>query len=364
MATPYRSQVSVKSAATVVLTALAIGFGAWVLWRTGAALLLTFAALLIAVALNRVVDWLERRRVPRAAGIAVAMLLLVGVLAGLGFLFIPTAVSQIEQLASEWPKLLASAQRSPAYRFLDRHLDLGAVVGRLKGHAGEVVTPALDVAKAVLDALAAVVTVIFVVLFMLAAGRPIVWGAVAQARPERRAYWAGLVREIYGAIGGYVAGHLLIVAIQAAATSTFLAIVGVPFFLPLGILSGLASLIPFAGVTVVGTLVSLLAWATNSLWTGLGTAIYYVTYQQFENHVLYPMVYRRTVEVNPLVIVLAALFMFDLFGIPGAIVAVPVTAIGHIVVAEVLRRRRERLDIPPAPPTPPPGLRRRERAHT
>ncbi len=100
----------------------------------------------------------------------------------------------------------------------------------------------------------------------------------------------------------------------------------------------------------LGTVVSLIAWGTQGLVTGLITAGYYIVYRQFENHVLYPMVYRRTVEVNPLVIILAVLFLADWGGIPGAILAVPLTAAAHVVVGVILRVRRERLGIPPPPP--------------
>jgi predicted PurR-regulated permease PerM len=169
---------------------------------------------------------------------------------------------------------------------------------------------------------------------------------------ETRQSWSKLTTDIYHALGGYVLGQLTIVFIQMLVTSFWLFIMRVPYFLALGVLSGAASLIPFAGATVMGLIVSLLAWGTQGLWTGAATAAYYVAYQQFENHILAPIVYRRTVQMNPLIILLAALFMFDLAGIPGAVLAVPLVASGQIVVQTVLRNRRERLNIPPTPPRP------------
>jgi predicted PurR-regulated permease PerM len=71
-----------------------------------------------------------------------------------------------------------------------------------------------------------------------------------------------------------------------------------------------------------------------------------VLYHQFESHVLYPVVYRETVDVNPLVIVIAVLFLADLGGIAGAVLAVPLAAAGHVVIGELLRYRRRRLGIP------------------
>jgi putative heme transporter len=344
------SQVSPKSAAVVAVTALGVSFAAWFVWKTTGALLVTAVALLLAVALNRFVEWLERHRFSRGAGIAVAMIAVVGLLVAFGFLFIPPVVSQIEQLSNEWPRLLASAQHTDFYRFLQQHLHLDRVEGLLEKHAGEAVGSALAAVQFIVEGIGAVVTVLFVTIFMLAVGRRLVLACLAQAKPDRRARYARVVSELYRALGGYVLGHLLIVGLQCAATTIVLAVAGVPFFLPLGLFSGLASLIPFAGVTIVGTAVSVIAWGTHGLVTGLIVAGYYILYQQFENHVLYPMVYRRTVEVNPLVIILAVLFLADWGGIPGAILAVPLTAAAHVVVGVILRVRRERLGIPPPPP--------------
>jgi putative heme transporter len=350
MSRANRSQVSVKTAATVTLTVFGLAFLAWFLWHTTGALIITAAALLIAVALNRLVDWLERHHVRRGFGIAIAMTGVVGLIVGLGFLFIPPIVGQIQQLVQQWPELLASFERTSFYRFLQQDLHVDRLVSQLESHAPAAVGTALTAVQYFVTGIGAFVTVLFVTIFMLAVGRKIVWNLLAQARPERRGAYADVVRKIYHALGGYVAGHLLIVLAQCAATSTYLAIVGMPFFLPLGLLSGLASLIPFAGVTIVGALVSLLAWGMKGLLTGVGTAIYYVLYQQFENHVLYPVVYRRTVEVNPLIIIVAVLFLAEWGGIAGAILAVPLTAAGHILVSVLLRERRRRLEIPPPRP--------------
>ncbi len=352
MARDNPSQVSPKTAATVAATVLGVGFAAWFLWRTTGALLITAAALLVAVALDRLVDWLGRHHVRRGLGIAIAMIALVGVLVGFGFLLVPPIVSQIEQLVHDWPRLAASMKHTHLYEVLQRRLHLDQLLSRAESFAPAALGTALSAVRYVVEGIGAVVTVLFVALFMLAVGKPLVQTCLAQARPDRRPTYRRVLLDVYGALGGYVAGHLLIVLLQCTATTIYLAIAGVPFFLPLGLLSGLASLIPFAGVTIVGTAVALLAWGTKGLLIGLVTAAYYIVYQQFENHVLYPMVYRRTVEVNPLVIILAVLFLADWAGIPGAILAVPLTAAAHIVIRALLRARRERLGIPPPPPRP------------
>lgn len=345
------SQVSVKTAFTVTVTVLAVAAGAWALWRATVALLVIAAALLVAVALNRTVEWLQRRGLSRGLGIAAAMLAVVAVFVGIGFVVVPPVVSQIGVLVNDWPRIVSTIERSTPYQLASRHLDLQAILQRAEAVAPQALGTVVTVLKGSVTALVAFVTILFVTLFMLTSGRPLVWALLAQARPERRPRYAEILRKVYHALGRYVAGHVFIVALQAVVTSSFLAIVGVPFFLPLGLVSALASLIPFAGVIAMGVLLSVIAWATNGLGSGIATVVYYVAYQQFESHLLYPLVYRRAVEVNPLVTIVAVLVLADLGGLAGAILAVPLAAVGHIVLREVFATRRERLGIPTVPPT-------------
>src|SRR6185503_14100824 len=103
---------------------------------------------------------------------------------------------------------------------------------------------------------------------------------------------------------------------------TMLAIVGVPFFLPLGLASGFSSLVPYAGPLVMGLLVTLMTMPTLGAWKGLACAIYFVVYGQIEGNILGPLIFKRTVHVNPLIVTLSILFLGEIAGIVGAIIAV------------------------------------------
>lgn len=138
-------------------------------------------------------------------------------------------------------------------------------------------------------------------------------------------------------------GLLGICSINALLTTTFLAIIRMLYFLPLGILSGTLSLIPYAGPLVTGVLITVLALITGGLWKAVATAVYFVLYGQLEGNILGPLVYRRTAHVNPLVTLLAILFLAEFMGIAGAVIAVPIAAVGQIVVRELLLLRRARL---------------------
>ena len=104
-------------------------------------------------------------------------------------------------------------------------------------------------------------------------------------------------------------------------------------------------MIPYAGPIVAGTGISLIALLTGGFWHGLASAVYFIVYGIIEGNVLGPLIFRRTVHVNPLVVTLSILFLGEIAGIMGAIIAVPVVATLQIVLRELLRMRREQLQL-------------------
>jgi predicted PurR-regulated permease PerM len=106
-------------------------------------------------------------------------------------------------------------------------------------------------------------------------------------------------------------------------------------------------MIPYAGPIVAGTGISLIALFTVGIGHGLASGIYFIIYGLLEGNVLGPLIFRRTVHVNPLVVTLSILFFGEIAGIMGAIVAVPAVATLQIVLRELLRMRRERLNLRP-----------------
>lgn len=344
-----RPQVTTKTLFTVllglVLTWAAVEFVA----RTLVAWTLTAAALMIAVALNHGVAALVRRRIPRAWAIAIVVLVATGAIVGLAFTIIPPAVNQGKALVLGLPEILRAARATRAFHALDDRLHIAksllAFEQRLPQMLEDTAAPLLTLLGGVVSAVTAVATVSVLTIFMLIFGGRLVHELLLETLPARRPRYNVVVETAYGSIGGYLMGLGLICFTNATLTTVFLAIVGVPFFLPLGIVSGLSSLVPYAGPAAIGVSVTLIALGTRGLGVGVATAIYFVVYGQLEGQVLSPMVFRRTVHVNPLVVVLSVVFFGELAGLVGAVLAVPTAAALQIIVRELLRTRRERLHL-------------------
>ena len=357
------SQVSVKTAATVTFTVVGIGALVMLVIAAREALAIIVAALLLAVALHKAADVLLRRGWRR--GWAMATVLLCSFALGISvlLLIVPPAVRQGVELVRHGPAMVDRIRQSRVYREIDARIPLDrqlrAAMTAAEAHPGEVVNPAVRAAKVVGELVGAAAAVIGTAVFLVIFGGGLVQRALAEAVPERRKRYERVLYNAYHAVGGYLAGLATLCAVEAAMATTAFGLIGVPFFVPLGLLAGLAEIVPIAGALVSATLVCLVALAAGGVREMIAVAVFYAVYQQLQAHVLAPLIYRRTVRLNPLVTVLSLLVLTDLLGIPGAVIAIPAVASAEILLRELLAYRREQLEAPAQGPlsvsAPPPS---------
>jgi predicted PurR-regulated permease PerM len=136
------------------------------------------------------------------------------------------------------------------------------------------------------------------------------------------------------AITGYMAGNLLISLIAGAVTFVSLWAFGVPFKAVLALWVFFADLIPLVGATL-GAIPTIGVAFIHSTTAGIGMIIVYVVYQQFENHVLQVTIMARTVKINPLMVLVSVLIGVELFGLLGALLAIPVAGIIQVIGRDV-----------------------------
>lgn len=339
------SQVTLKTAFTVCFAIVLVAALVLFLLKTLLPLTLTLAASMIAVAMNHLVEWLEKKKLKRWQAIAVVLLgLLVLAAAFFGLLFTP-AITQARGLVAEGPKLVEKFRHSALFQSVENRFHIQEQLFGTGGDAADLVkgamTPFLAALSGAVSLVAAVVTLTFLAIFMLVFGGPLVKGAIAELRDHSRARIERVVAKAYASVGGYLGGLLLICGINATLTTITLAILRVPFFLPLGILAGSSSFVPYVGPIVVGSLITVLTLVTSGVVKAIICAGYFILYGQLEGNVLGPFIFRRTVHVNPLLTLLSILFLAELAGVVGAILAVPAVAVAQIIVKELLSMQRE-----------------------
>jgi predicted PurR-regulated permease PerM len=316
-----------------------------VIWIARHVLSWVFIALFLALALNPAVDWLERRINRRGAAAAIVFFAALVAIVGIAYLFIPTLINQVNDFAGKVPDYLHDLTKGRGrLGFLQEkyHLVDKARKALREGGASKlfgVSGAALAVAKGVVNAVLATVTIAFMTFFMLLEGPAWVESFLRQLPDEPRQRWRKVGHEIYRTVGGYVTGNLLISVVAGSLTTIVLLIMGVPFAVALGLIVAILDLIPLAGATIAAIIVGGVAFL-HSIPAGIVVVVFFIVYQQIENHVLQPVVYGRTVQLSPLIILISVLIGAELAGVLGALAAIPVAGSLQVVFADWLRHRR------------------------
>jgi predicted PurR-regulated permease PerM len=326
---------------------IAVAAALEVLWISRHVVAWVFIAMFLALALNPAVDRLERRLGGRR-GLATGVVFIAALLAiaGIGALFIPTLVHQVNDFANKVPDYLDDVTKGRGrlgflqtkYHLVDkarRALKDGGA-SKLFGLSGT----ALAVTRGVITAIVATLTIAFMTFFMLLEGPAWMDRGYGLVAPRSRARWRAVGRDIYRTVGGYVTGNLLISLIAATATAIVLFATGVPYALALGLIVGILDLIPLAGATIAAIIVGIVAFL-HSVVAGIVVVVFFIVYQQVENHVLQPVVYGRTVQLSPLAVLISVLIGAELAGVLGALAAIPVAGSLQVVLRELLAGRRQ-----------------------
>jgi predicted PurR-regulated permease PerM len=328
----------------VIGIVLATAASLWLVWLTKGVLLWILIAAFLATALNPAVEWLQRRGVRHRGGaVAIVFLTALGIVAGIAATFVPTLVDEVNDFASAVPDYVDDLTRGEGpLGFLERDYQIVERIREAieKSGVGGVLglsETAVGVAKGVVHVVVAVLTIAFLTLFMLLEGPSWVerlYGLVPE-RHETRVRRVGA--EVYRAIGGYVAGNLAISLVAGTASAIVLSILGVPFAFALALIVALLDLVPLAGATIAAVVVTTVAFL-DSTTSGVVVLIFFVLYQQFENHVLQPVVYGKAVRLSPLAVLVAVLIGAELAGVVGALGAIPAAAAIQVVLRELLGR--------------------------
>jgi predicted PurR-regulated permease PerM len=160
-------------------------------------------------------------------------------------------------------------------------------------------------------------------------------GAYALVPASRRPRVRLLTDEILTKVGAYMVGALAIAVVAGASTFVLAMILGLGYPFALAVVVAICDLIPQIGATLGAVIVSLVGFA-SSLTDGIVCIIFFIVYQQIENYLIYPSVMRRSVKVSDVAAVVAALLGVALFGVIGALVAIPMVAAIQLIMREVV----------------------------
>jgi predicted PurR-regulated permease PerM len=302
--------------------------------------------LLIAVAvvylLNPVVSALERRGVPRVAGAGIVYVLFLCIVGLLISLLVPLVARQVTEVVTHFPDYLADAQayvRRVAARFGQEpnfRLDAEQVREWLAAEGNrQTVTRYLTGLRSVTTSLLSGL-IIFVIgpvmAFYLLVDLPrLERGAMALIPPGRREEIRGLMDRVGQAVGGFFRGQLLVALFVGVASSIGLWLIGLPFWLLVGMVAGVFNLVPLVGPFIGGGLAVIIALLSGEPLKAVWAALVLLIVQQIDNHLISPNVMSRTVQLHPVVVILALLVGASFAGLFGMLIIVPLVAVAKIV---------------------------------
>ena len=305
-------------------------------------------AMFFAVVLAPAVDIVQRRlHARRAPATALVFLLGLGLVFGLLYAFIRPIVDQVDTFVASLPELVDDARegRGAIGRFIERY-ELAQYVEENEARVQEALssagTPALGVVRGLFNGIFALVTILVLAFLMLLRGPELCLAVLNLVDVRHRERVRVVAGDAARAVSGYMFGNLLISLIAGVATYAFLRIVGVPYAEVIALFVAFCDLIPLIGATL-GAVPTIGLAFLHSTPAGIAAIVFYVVYQQFENHVLQVTIMSRTVDVNPLAVLVSVLAGVELFGFLGALLAIPAAGIIHVVVRNLYDERTGRL---------------------
>ncbi len=306
-------------------------------------LVLIGLAVFIAVGLEPAVSRVARLGVPRWAAVTAVCLGSLAAVAGFIAAAIPTLVTQASALVAKAPSYLQilTDHNSFVGQLNDRFHLQQTLEQTLNTGGGSILGGVLGAGIVVFNALASTLIVVVLTVYFLGAMPRLRAGLYRLIPNSRRPRAILLGDEIATRVGAYVLGNVVVSLIAATLTFAWLLVFGVPYPLLLAILVALLDLIPALGSTMAGVLVCLVA-LTVSLPVALATAGFFIIYRFVEDYLLVPKIIGGVVKVSALATVVAVLLGGVLFGLVGALVAIPIAAAIQLIVREVALPRLDR----------------------
>ncbi|NOK02296.1 MULTISPECIES: AI-2E family transporter [Myxococcus] len=305
-------------------------------------LTLLAVVLLLSIALSPLVRQLKQWGLPRGAGVAIVALALLGMMGVLVGSLVPMLIHQLQGLVQSMPAMLERLAQSRWVEELSTRYGVQVQAEDLiRFEPSDVAGRLINVLSSTLGLVAGGITVVVLTVFSLLFGEDLYESTIQWVSPRRQPRVRLLMSRMRKAVANYLAGTLLVMTIGGTVAATMALIQGVPYFLPLGLMVMMMGVIPYLGSIISAVLVGIITLAAVGLKDALIAVAVFIVYQQIESNVLGPMIQRRAIKMNPLLISIVVLCGGALAGLPGVVLAVPLAAAAQVLVQEVLGLRRE-----------------------
>jgi predicted PurR-regulated permease PerM len=328
-----------------VLTALV--FGSMVV-TIASIITYVFAAIFIALGLDPIVSFIEKRWLKRPFAILTVVIVFFGIVGGLIWAVSPSLVRQSANFIEQAPVILGGIGQIDLVVTLDEQF--GGAITRTLTSTGEFLSDSknwptmlggvVQVSLSIFNGFFAGLIVVILAIYFMASLDSFKHWIYKLVNYKSRDNFINISEQVANSVGRYVMGQMTIAFINATLGFIVMSIIGVPFALLLAFIAFVFALIPLVGPVSGAIVITLVALSASPL-TALVIAIYYAIYLQLEAYLISPRVMRKAVDVPGAVVVVAALAGGALLGVLGALVAIPVAASIILIIRQVWMPRQE-----------------------
>ncbi len=331
----FHLDYSTKVILRVVLILLALAF----LWFIRDIVIIILLALVIASAMEPVVDYLSEHKIPRTVSILGAYIIVIAFFVLIASLMVPLVINQIQVLSQHFPEYIVDLQtRFPSISVLIGNADASAIAGQL--FSGITTSDQLfHRTIGLFNGLFAIVTVLVISFYLVSADRGMKRFIRDLVPPMYQDTITRLIAKIQRTMGLWVVGQVILSVFIFALTFIGLTLLGVQYALFLAILAGLLEIVPYIGPFLSAIPAVFFALIQNPP-LAIAVIVLYILIQKTEGYILVPKVMEKTVGTSPLVVLLAILIGFKLAGILGLLLAVPMAGAITVVLHEFFHQKQ------------------------
>lgn len=326
----YQLEISYNTIFKVITSIIIIVF----LFYIQQIVLALFAAFVLSTVTNPLADWVEKKNIPRVAS---APLIFLGVLVFVGFIFywiIPSLIGELGNLIKHFPQYIA--ENTAKYPFLVQYNVGSSIDQAVLSALNYINEQALSIFFSTVSVLSNLfyVFLAFAIAFYLTVEKNLIKLNLRKIIDHgQHKNLALILDEIETKMGRWFVGQVVLSLVSGTAIFIGLTFLGIPFALPLAVLAAVLRFIPFLGGMISDTTGIIIAFLSSPV-LGIITFFMYYFIQQIESYILIPYVMKKSVGLNPIVVIVAVVSGGQLGGIAGALLALPVTIIIVVLAKE------------------------------
>ena len=353
---------AVAKVTIIVLAMLAVAvLLALIVLHTRTTLQWVVIAVFFSLGIAPLVELVERLKV-RGRGLPRWLAILVVYLLGFGFFVfvllqvIPPMVKEVEKLGSQLPTYVTDfedwAEGNEEFRQLNDKFDITATLNeeakKLPSRIGDAASEAGSITVQAAQNLFAAITILALGFFLLLDRGKMYLNSVSRLPGDSAERWRRIGEGVYRVVKSYISVSLLSAVMAGVFTWIMLEILDVPMALPIAVLVAFLDLIPLIGFTLAGFLVAIVAGITDFPMAAIAWLAVFLVYQQLQDRVIQPLLFKQAVHLNPAISIVAILVGAELLGILGALIAIPVAGSIGVILKELVPREVEKGEPLPA----------------